>query len=60
MCCGGKVAPVPEPNIICSGAPKFFASDAWVIAQKFGIDPCSIPGTGRNGLVTRWDVERAK
>lgn len=60
MCCGAKIAPVREPSIVCDGEPRDFAPDAWVIAQKFGIDPCSIPGTGRNGLVTRWDVEKMK
>ena len=60
MCCGGKVAPVREPNIVCNGVAKFFAPGAWVIARKFGLDLCSIPGTGRKGLVTRYDVERAK
>jgi len=60
MCCGAKVAPVREPNIVCDGVMRFFVPSAWVIARKFGLDPCSIPGTGRNGMVTRDDVERAK
>jgi len=33
--------------------------DAWVIARKFGLDPCSVTGTGRGGIVTRQDVDRA-
>ncbi len=65
-CCGGgsgqtlKSPPAREPYKECGGKVKTFAPDAWVILNKFGIDPCSVPGTGQDGLVTRMDAERAK
>jgi len=66
MCCGGgsgstlKSPPKREPYVVCGGADKVFAPDAYVIVVKFGIDPCSVPGTGLDGIVTRMDAERAK
>lgn len=59
MCCGAKVAPkTGGPTVQCQDGEKQFAPDAWVIAGKFGLDKCAIPGTGRGGLVTRYDVTR--
>jgi len=65
MCCGGtsaklKSPPAREPYVNCGGTVKTYAPDAWVIVQKFGINPCSVAGTGMDGLVTRQDAERAK
>ena len=62
-CCGGGTRPLVgrrEPNVLCGGTYKIFAADAWVIVTKFGIDPCSVAGTGADGLVLRQDAERAK
>ena len=63
MCCGGgplKMPPRREPYVDCpDGATRTFAADAWLIAQKNGVVPCSLTGTGLEGLVTRRDVLRA-
>jgi hypothetical protein len=61
-CCGGgtrKLVPAREPRVNCGGTVVTFAPDALLIARKRGLDPCSIPGTGRDGLVLRNDVLRA-
>ena len=62
-CCGGgprPLNPAREPRVRCGDEWKTFAPVAWVIVEKFGIDPCSVTGTGKGGLVLRADAERAK
>jgi hypothetical protein len=61
-CCGGgtrKLVPRREPNVNCGGTFKVFKADAWLAVGRLGVDPCSVAGTGRDGLVLRQDVERA-
>ena len=63
-CCGGTTAtlkqpPRREPYVQCDGEFKTFAPDAWIIVRRKGLDPCSVTGTGLDGLVTRQDAERA-
>jgi hypothetical protein len=65
-CCGGgsgqtlKVPPRREPYVQCDGEFVTFAPDAWIIVRKAGLDPCSVTGTGFEGLVTRQDAIRAR
>jgi len=61
-CCGGGPRPEPprrEPYVVCDGEYKTFMPNAWVVVQARGLDPCSVTGTGYDGLVTRQDAERA-
>lgn len=64
-CCGSgtsatlKVPPRREPYVVCDGEFVTFAPDAWVIVGNAGLDPCSVTGTGYEGLVTRQDALRA-
>lgn len=61
MCCGNR-KPINTQSgtlVPCPGGDKTFKPDAFVIAQKFGLDLCSITGTGLGGLVLRQDVDRA-
>ena len=62
MCCvkSGCSVPRQEPNKYCSRGQDYewayYAPDAEVLMQKYGIDPCDVPGTGRDGIVTRQNV----
>ena len=59
-CCGkGGAVPVGDPVVDCSGERREFKGDAWIMVHKHGLDPCSVRGTGFNGLVLRQDVLRA-
>ena len=62
-CCGGgtrKLVPRREPNVRCGEEFRIFKADAWLLVNRYGLDPCSVTGTGRDGLVLRGDVERAR
>lgn len=58
-CCGDR-KPLPQdgPYVDCPDGRKMFAPDAYVIAQKFGLNMCGITGTGKDGKVLRQDVNR--
>lgn len=59
-CCGGgKAVPAGDPVVYCGGVRVEFKGDAWIMVHKRGLDPCSVRGTGRDGLVLRQDVLRA-
>lgn len=59
-CCGGgRVPPAGDPVAICGDERREFKGDAWIMVHKHGLDPCSVQGTGFEGLVLRQDVLRA-
>ncbi len=60
MCCRNVRAQAGhEPHADCPDGRRNFKPDAWLVVERFGLDPCRITGTGRGGLVLRQDVERA-
>lgn len=37
---------------------RYFAPDVWLMLLARGINPCDVPATGRDGLVTRQDFQQ--
>jgi pyruvate dehydrogenase E2 component (dihydrolipoamide acetyltransferase) len=51
-------APFPPAPVAEVGRPRISPA-ARELARKLGVDPATVPGTGRGGAITREDIERA-
>ncbi len=55
-------SPAPAATVETSSAPRqvsHFSPAVRRAAEEYGIDPATVPGTGRDGRVTRADMDRA-